>query len=199
MKTLERYEVTVAPLVPPLVLDLSRAPGVGPSRSFPATTHSLRCSSAGADVAQACSERLGCPIRFGYGLTEVSPLSHSSLPSIPDKPESVGYCLPNTECKIVDYTTGEELGPNQAGEIWVRGPQVMKGYLGNNHTTAEMLRKDGWLRTGDIGYAEEDGRLFVIDRVKELIKYKGRQVAPAELGDTAFTPGGCGCWGYSQS
>ena len=178
LKTLERYEVTVAPLVPPLVLDLSRAPEL--DHHDLSKLRLIHCGAAplAADVAQACSERLGCPIRFGYGLTEVSPLSHSSLPSIPDKPESVGYCLPNTECKIVDYTTGEELGPNQAGEIWVRGPQVMKGYLGNNHATAEMLRKDGWLRTGDIGYAEEDGRLFVIDRVKELIKYKGRQVAP---------------------
>ncbi len=94
------------------------------------------------------SERLGCPIRFGYGLTEVSPLSHSSLPSIPDKPGSVGYCLPNTQCKIVDYDTGAELGPNQEGEIWLRGPQVMKGYLGNNQATTEMIREDGWLRTG---------------------------------------------------
>jgi len=181
LKTLERYQVTVAPLVPPLVLDLSRAPEL--DHHDLSKLRLIHCGAAplAADVAQACSERLGCPIRFGYGLTEVSPLSHSSLPSIPDKPESVGYCLPNTECKIVDYTTGEELGPNQAGEIWVRGPQVMKGYLGNNHATAEMLRKDGWLRTGDIGYAEEDGRLFVIDRLKELIKYKGRQVAPAEL------------------
>src|SRR5688572_4286986 len=181
LKTLERYQVTVAPLVPPLVLDLSRAPEL--DHHDLSKLRLIHCGAAplAADVAQACSERLGCPIRFGYGLTEVSPLSHSSLPSIPDKPESVGYCLPNTECKIVDYTTGEELGPHQAGEIWVRGPQVMKGYLGNNHATAEMLRKDGWLRTGDIGYAEEDGRLFVIDRVKELIKYKGRQVAPAEL------------------
>jgi len=93
----------------------------------------------------------------------------------------VGYCLPNTECKIVDYATGSELGAKEEGEIWVRGPQVMKGYLGNPQATAEMIREEGWLRTGDIGYAEEDGRLFIVDRLKELIKYKGRQVAPAEL------------------
>jgi acyl-CoA synthetase (AMP-forming)/AMP-acid ligase II len=181
LRTLERYGVTVAPLVPPLVLELSRAPEV--DQHDLSKLRLIHCGAAplAAEVAQACSERLGCPIRFGYGLTEVSPLSHSSLPSIPDKQGSVGYCLPNTECKIVDYVTGAELGPNQAGEIWIRGPQVMRGYLGNNHATAEMIREDGWLRTGDIGYAEEDGRLFVVDRLKELIKYKGRQVAPAEL------------------
>ena len=181
LRTLERYEVTVAPLVPPLVLELSRVPEV--AQHDLSRLRLIHCGAAplAAEVAEACSERLGCPIRFGYGLTEVSPLSHSSMPSIPDKQGSAGYCLPNTECKIVDYVTGAELGPNQAGEIWVRGPQVMKGYLGNNHATAEMVREDGWLRTGDIGYAEEDGRLFVVDRLKELIKYKGRQVAPAEL------------------
>ena len=181
LRTLERYGVTVAPLVPPLVLELSRAPEV--DEHDLSKLRLIHCGAAplAAEVARACSKRLGCPIRFGYGLTEVSPLSHSSLPSVPDKPGSVGYCLPNTECKIVDYVTGAELGPNQAGEIWIRGPQVMKGYLGNNHATAEMIPGDGWLRTGDIGYAEEDGRLFVVDRLKELIKYKGRQVAPAEL------------------
>ncbi|HYN25566.1 MAG TPA: AMP-binding protein, partial [Pyrinomonadaceae bacterium] len=181
LRTLENYGVTVAPLVPPLVLELSRAPEV--DQHDLSKLRLIHCGAAplAAEVAQACSERLGCQIRFGYGLTEVSPLSHSSLPSMPDKHGSVGYCLPNTECKIVDYVTGAELGPNQEGEIWVRGPQVMKGYLGNNHATAEMIREDGWLRTGDIGYAEEDGRLFVVDRLKELIKYKGRQVAPAEL------------------
>ncbi len=181
LRTLERYGVTVAPLVPPLVLELSRAPEVG--NHDLSKLRLIHCGAAplASEVAAACSARLGCPIRYGYGLTEVSPLSHSSLPSIPDKQGSVGYCLPNTECKIVDYVTGVELGPNQEGEIWVRGPQVMKGYLGNNHATAEMICEDGWLRTGDIGYAEEDGRLFVVDRLKELIKYKGRQVAPAEL------------------
>ena len=181
LRTLERYAVTVAPLVPPLVLQLSRVPEVDQHNL--SKLRLIHCGAAplAPEVAEACSSRLGCRIRFGYGLTEVSPLSHSSVPLVTDKPGSVGYCLPNTECKIVDYDTGAELGPNQPGEIWVRGPQVMKGYLGNNHATAEMIREDGWLRTGDIGYAEEDGRLFVVDRLKELIKYKGRQVAPAEL------------------
>ncbi len=181
LKTLEGFEVTVAPLVPPLVLTLSRALEVD---NFDLSTlRSIHCGAASLPwkVAQTCSRRLKCEIKYGYGLTEVSPLSHASVPSKPDKPGSVGYCLPNTECKIVDNSTGADLAANEKGEIWVRGPQVMKGYLGNEEATAEMIDSEGWLRTGDIGYVDEDGCLFVVDRLKELIKYKGKQVAPAEL------------------
>ena len=82
---------------------------------------------------------------------------------------------------MVDLATGVDRGPNEEGEIWVRGPQVMKGYLNRPDATAAMLDDDGWLHTGDVGYAEDDGCFFVVDRVKELIKYKGMQIAPAEL------------------
>lgn len=181
LRALEHYGVTVAPLVPPLVLTLSRIPEV--DNYDLSKLRLIHCGAASLpdNVARACSQRLGCHIRYGYGLTEVSPLSHASVPSRRHKPGSVGYCLPNTECKIVNYVTSSELGPNQEGEIWLRGPQVMKGYLRNSQATAEMIDNEGWLRTGDIGYADEKGRLFVVDRLKELIKYKGRQVAPAEL------------------
>ncbi len=182
LQVLEQFKVTVAPLVPPLVLTLSRAPQVDQH-----DLSSLRLIHCGAamlsdKIAQDCSRRLGCEIRYGYGMTEVSPLSHASLPDPQShKPGAVGFCLPNTECKIVDYNNGAELGANEEGEIWVRGPQVMKGYLGNPEATREMITADGWLRTGDIGYCDEAGRLFVVDRIKELIKVGGRQVAPAEL------------------
>ena len=182
LHVLEQYKVTIAPLVPPLVLALARAPQLDDH-----DLSALRLIHCGAatladNIARACQERLGCAIRYGYGLTEVSPLSHASLPDASrHKPGSVGYCLPNTECKIVDYTTGVELDSDEQGEIWVRGPQVMKGYLGNAEATAEMIDRDGWLRTGDIGYCDDEGRLFVVDRLKELIKTNGRQVAPAEL------------------
>ena len=181
LQVLEQYGVTVAPLVPPIVLALSRAPEV--DEYDLSKLRLIHCGAAplAHEVARACSKRLGCPIRYGYGLTEVSPLSHSSIPSRQDKPGSVGYCLPNTECKIIDSVTGDELGPNEQGEILVRGPQVMKGYLRKPLATTEMICENGWLRTGDIGYADEKGRLFVVDRLKELIKCNGRQVAPAEL------------------
>ena len=182
LRTLEKYRVTVAPLVPPIVLALSRSPQVD---NFDlSSVRLIHCGAAAVsdDVARACSARLGCDIRYGYGLTEVSPLSHASAPAIaPNKPGSVGFCLPNTECRIVDPETGSELGPDEQGEIWIRGPQVMKGYLAKPAATAEMLTPDGWLRSGDIGHVDVDGQLFVVDRLKELIKYKGRQVAPAEL------------------
>jgi len=182
LRVLEQYQVTIAPLVPPLVLALAQAPQLG--RHDLSALRLIHCGAAtlADNVAQACTVRLGCQIRYGYGLTEVSPLSHASLANpMKQKPGSVGYCLPNTECKIVDYTTGAELGADQQGEICVRGPQVMKGYLGNPEATAEMIDAGGWLHTGDVGYCDDDGRLFVVDRIKELIKTNGRQVAPAEL------------------
>ncbi|HAF13638.1 MAG TPA: 4-coumarate--CoA ligase family protein [Blastocatellia bacterium] len=182
LQALEHYKVTVAPLVPPLVLALSRAPQL--DQHDLSALRLIHCGAAtlADSVASACSARLGCEIRYGYGLTEVSPLSHASLSdSSKHTPGSVGYCLPNTECRIVDYTTGAELGPNREGEIWIRGPQVMKGYASNEQATSEMINSEGWLRTGDIGYCDADGQLFVVDRLKELIKTNGRQVAPAEL------------------
>jgi acyl-CoA synthetase (AMP-forming)/AMP-acid ligase II len=89
--------------------------------------------------------------------------------------------VPGTECKVVEVVSGAELGPGEDGEILIRGPQVMKGYLNNPAATAQILDKDGWLHTGDIGHADADGDFYVVDRVKELIKYKGYQVPPAEL------------------
>jgi acyl-CoA synthetase (AMP-forming)/AMP-acid ligase II len=182
LNVLERYRITIAPLVPPLVLALTRAPQVQ-SHNLSAL-RVIHCGAAplAHEIASACRERLGVEIRYGYGMTEVSPLSHASLiEPHKHKPGSVGFCLPNTECRIVDYTSGEDLPPRSEGEIWVRGPQVMKGYLGNEAATGEMIEPDGWLRTGDIGYCDDDGQLFVVDRLKELIKTNGRQVAPAEL------------------
>jgi acyl-CoA synthetase (AMP-forming)/AMP-acid ligase II len=182
LDVLEQYKVTVAPLVPPLVLTLSCAPQVDAH-----DLSALRLIHCGAapladEISHSCSKRLGCEIRYGYGMTEVSPLSHASLAD-PEKhqPGSVGYCLPNTRCKIVDINNGAELGANENGEIWVHGPQVMKGYLGNTQATVEMIDREGWARTGDIGYCDADGRLFVVGRLKELIKVDGRQVPPAEL------------------
>ena len=114
----------------------------------------------------------------GYGMTETSPVTHGTREI--DAP-GIGPVVPNTEAKIVSVATGAELGPDEEGEICVRGPQVMKGYLNNPTATAAMIDADGWLHTGDIGYADANGTFYVVDRVKELIKYKGMQIAPAEL------------------
>jgi acyl-CoA synthetase (AMP-forming)/AMP-acid ligase II len=115
-------------------------------------------------------------------MTETSPVTHSSpAPPRELKFGSVGVPAPNTECKIIDLETGEALLPGERGEVCVRGPQVMKGYLNRPDATAHTIDNEGWLHTGDIGYADEDAHFYIVDRAKELIKYKGFQVPPAEL------------------
>jgi acyl-CoA synthetase (AMP-forming)/AMP-acid ligase II len=136
----------------------------------------------GAGLTRACMQRLDCDIRQGYGMTETSPVTHSTpLNSSQVKLGSVGVPAPNTECKVIDLETGAVLGPDKEGEICVRGPQIMKGYLNRPDATAATIDNEGWLHTGDIGYADDAGHFFIVDRAKELIKYKGFQVPPAEL------------------
>jgi acyl-CoA synthetase (AMP-forming)/AMP-acid ligase II len=109
-------------------------------------------------------------------------VTHCVPDSLPDvTPGSVGMVVPNTECKIVDVATGRELGRNEDGELWIRGPQVMKGYLNNPDATRDALDADGFFHTGDIGHVDDREQFFIVDRLKELIRYKGFQVAPAEL------------------
>jgi acyl-CoA synthetase (AMP-forming)/AMP-acid ligase II len=136
-----------------------------------------------AELSRRAEEKIGAPIRQGYGMTELSPVSHKSrLARIEETPPgSVGALIPNTEARLVDPETGEDSAEGERGEIWVRGPQVMQGYLNNDEATAETITEDGWLRTGDIGRVDENGFFYVVDRLKELIKYKGYQVPPAEL------------------
>lgn len=182
LKTAQDYEVSLAHLVPPIVLALSKHPVVDNYRLPKLRTIFSGAAPLGEDLTRACMERLGCSVRQGYGMTETSPVTHSS-PAPPQiiKFGSVGVPAPNTECKIVDLETGEALGSGARGEVCVRGPQIMKGYLNKPEATASTIDEDGWLHTGDIGYADEDGHFFIVDRAKELIKYKGLQVAPAEL------------------
>jgi len=182
LKTAQEYEVSLAHLVPPIVLALSKNPVVDNYRLPKLRTIFSGAAPLGEELTRACMERLGCSVRQGYGMTETSPVTHSS-PAPPEiiKFGSVGVPAPNTECKIVDLETGEALGRGERGEVCVRGPQIMKGYLNKPEATASTIDEDGWLHTGDIGYADEDGHFFIVDRAKELIKYKGLQVAPAEL------------------
>jgi acyl-CoA synthetase (AMP-forming)/AMP-acid ligase II len=179
---IQKYRVTLSHIVPPIVLKLARDPII--DKYDLSSLKTIFCGAAplGPELSRECMQRIGCDIRQGYGMTETSPVTHSS-PADPTKMKlgSVGPAAPNTECKLVDPATGDELGPNQEGELCVRGPQIMKGYLNNPEATARTIDADNWLHTGDIGYADEDGHFFIVDRVKELIKYKGFQVAPAEL------------------
>ncbi|HSE34457.1 MAG TPA: 4-coumarate--CoA ligase family protein [Pyrinomonadaceae bacterium] len=182
LKAAQDYDVSLAHLVPPIVLGLSKHPIVDDYQLPKLRTIFSGAAPLGPELTQACMERLGCQIRQGYGLTETSPVTHSSpADSSNIKFGSVGVCAPNTECRIVDLATGKDVGPMERGEVCVRGPQVMLGYLNKPEATAITIDADGWLHTGDIGYADEDGHFFIVDRAKELIKYKGFQVPPAEL------------------
>lgn len=182
LRVVQEHGVTLAHIVPPIVLALSNNPLVDDYDLSRLNTIFCGAAPLSEALTQACMDRLKCKVRQGYGMTETSPVTHSSPADHTQvKFGSVGICAPNTECKIVDMATGEALGPNREGELYVRGPQVMKGYLNRPEATAHTIDADGWLHTGDVGYADNDHHFFIVDRAKELIKYKGFQVAPAEL------------------
>jgi acyl-CoA synthetase (AMP-forming)/AMP-acid ligase II len=182
LRLIQDHAVTRAYLVPPIVLALARHPLVARYNLHSLISINSGAAPLDASVEQACADRLGCFVAQGYGLTETSPVV-STTPVDPARRRggSAGLLIPNTECKVVDLVSGAELEPNQQGELWVRGPQIMMGYLNQPEATAAMIDADGWLRTGDIGSVDPDGYLYIVDRLKELIKYKAYQVAPAEL------------------
>jgi acyl-CoA synthetase (AMP-forming)/AMP-acid ligase II len=178
----QRYHATVLPLVPPIVLGLVKHPAVG---QFDLSSVRLVFSGAaplGEEIAHALARKLGCPVVQGYGMTEASPVTHlSPTLNAPSKPGSIGQVVPNTEVQIVDLATGIPVGRRQQGELLIRGPQIMRGYLNRPRDTAEAIDADGWYHSGDVGYVDDEDWFYVVDRTKELIKYKGLQVAPAEL------------------
>jgi acyl-CoA synthetase (AMP-forming)/AMP-acid ligase II len=182
LRILQEQRITQAFVVPPIVLALAKHPMVD---KYDLSSLQLVLSGAApldAGLEQACAGRLSSDVVQGWGLTETSPvLTTAAGAPLGPRPGSVGVLLPNTELRVVDPATGADLGRNQTGELMARGPQIMKGYLNNPRATADMLDPDGWLHTGDLGYVDDDGYVYVVDRVKELIKYKGLQVAPAEL------------------
>ena len=167
-------------VVPPVALLLANHPLV--EKYDLSAVELIFCAAAplSSELSDAVSTRLDCTIVQGYGMTELSPVCHL-VPKTAPRSGSVGQTIAGTSCRIIDIETGKDVGIGEKGEIWVKGPQVMKGYLNNPTATAQMVDKNGWLKTGDVGYFDQDEYLFVVDRVKELIKYKGFQVAPAEL------------------
>uniref|UniRef100_UPI00286BDD2C AMP-binding protein n=1 Tax=Salinibacterium sp. TaxID=1915057 RepID=UPI00286BDD2C len=139
------------------------------------------------DLAETVARRLSTRVAQGYGMTEMSPVSHVIPPDRADiERGSIGVPIANIECKLVNADTGAEIEPidghmSEPGELLVRGPNVMLGYLGRDEATREILDDDGFLHTGDIATVDARGSFYIVDRLKELIKYKGYQVAPAEL------------------
>ncbi|GAN02557.1 4-coumarate- ligase protein [Mucor ambiguus] len=177
---IEKYKVTQGPIVPPVAVQLAKNNVV-----LKYDLSSLRIISSGAaplgsEHIDALHLRVKAPVRQGYGLTETTAgCVYQRLGVSPSG--STGVLVANMECKLVDEE-GNELGPDQPGEILMRGPVIMKGYLNDDKANAETFTHDGWMRTGDVAkFDSQTGEFFIIDRIKELIKYKGYQVAPAEL------------------
>ncbi|TWP47729.1 4-coumarate--CoA ligase family protein [Lentzea tibetensis] len=169
-------------IAPPVAVALAKHPLVDQYDLSPLKTLFSGAAPLDVELADAVRKRLGCRVSQGYGMTEMSPVSHA----IPDSRDdisvgTVGLIVPNLECRLVDPATGEDVGVDERGELWCKGPNIMKGYLNNPDATAATIDDEGWLHTGDVAVIDADGIVSIVDRVKELIKYKGYQVPPAEL------------------
>ncbi|MEC8023996.1 MAG: AMP-binding protein [Myxococcota bacterium] len=180
LQLVQDYKITRLFLVPPIVLALAKHPVVDQYDCSSVKQLFSGAAPLGAEVAEAAASRLGCNIAQGYGMTELSPVSHA-IPEDDYRAGSVGTLIAGTEARLIDPETGADAEEGERGEIWVRGPQVMLGYLNNTEATRHTIDAEGWLHTGDIAYVDSDGHTFIVDRMKELIKYKGFQVPPAEL------------------
>ncbi|MEV0273691.1 4-coumarate--CoA ligase family protein [Hamadaea sp. NPDC050747] len=182
LTALSVHKVTRAMVAPPVVLALAKHPAVAEYDLSALEVVFSGAAPLDGDLAAACAARLGCAVQQGYGMTELSPVTHAQpYGARENKAGSIGPLLPNTEARLIDVATGADAGVGESGELLIRGPQVMLGYLGRPEETAATIDPDGWLHTGDLAMVDADGDWFILDRVKELIKYKGYQVPPAEL------------------
>ncbi len=180
LELIQSERVTRFFAVPPMVLGLAKAPIVDDYDLSSLRQIFSGAAPLGAELQVEASDRVGCEIVQGYGMTEMSPVSHATPEGV-NRPGTSGMAISNVECRIVDPVTGADQPVGERGELWVRGPMVMKGYLNNPEATAETLDADGWLHTGDVAVLDDEGHYSIVDRIKELIKYKGFQVPPAEL------------------
>ncbi|MGZ6777402.1 MAG: 4-coumarate--CoA ligase family protein [Mycobacterium sp.] len=189
----QQHKVTVAFIAPPVAVALAKHPLVDRY-----DLSSLRAVLSGAapldeDLGHAVADRIRCPVVQGYGMTELSPVSHCTpfdggkqLVGSVAPIGAAGWTAANSASKLVNPDTGDEIdiparGLSETGELWFKGPNVMAGYLGNDSATRDTIDDDGWLRTGDLARVDSSGCVYIVDRLKELIKYKGYQVPPAEL------------------
>ncbi len=178
---IQDHGVSLVYVVPPIALALAKHPAVESRDLSSIKTLMSGAAPLGADLAKQVAKRLECNVIQGYGLTETSPVTHLIRPDGENRAGSIGQALPDTECRLVDPESGKDAEGDERGELWIRGPQVMAGYLNNDEATAATIDSDGWLHTGDIAVRDSDDFYFIVDRLKELIKYKGFQVPPAEL------------------
>lgn len=178
---IQKHKITMVYAVPPVILLLAKSPVIDQY-----DLSSIRMINSGAapltkDLVDAVWDRLKLPIKQGYGLSETSPVTHTTKWELARTTiGSVGHLLPSLKVKYIDEEENE-LKVGETGEICVKGPNVMLGYLNNPEATKNAFTKDGFFKTGDVGHEDEHGNVYITDRAKELIKFKGFQVAPAEL------------------
>lgn len=177
----QKHRITFTYVVPPIVLLLAKNPTIDKY-----DLSSLRMMNSGAapltqELVEAVHKRLKVPVKQGYGLSETSPTTHTQPWDDWNKTiGSVGRLFPNMSAKHMS-PEGTEVPAGEVGELWMKGPNIFKGYHNNPEGTKNALTEDGYFKTGDVGYQDKDGNFYITDRVKELIKYKGFQVPPAEL------------------
>ncbi len=179
LSLIQDKKVTAFYAVPPMVLAFAKQPMID---DYDLSSLKFIFSGAaplGSELSDECEARIGCSVVQGYGMTELSPITHATIVGH-SKAGSVGVTMPNTTCRVVNED-GVDQGVDGVGELWIKGPQVMSGYLNNDAATVDAIDTDGWLHTGDVARIDADGHVYIVDRVKELIKYKGFQVPPAEL------------------
>jgi len=180
---IQDFKIKQLYFVPPVAIALAKSPLVD---RYDLSSLNNTCSGAapiGEEVNKELKQRLKLKyVGQGYGLTEISMAGFLPNTAI-EQFAACGYLVPTLELKIIDIQTGQALPPNKRGEICFRGPTVFKGYLNRPRATAETIDREGWMHTGDVGYIDNDGQLYLVDRIKELIKVKGYQVPPAELED----------------
>ncbi|MDY5784877.1 AMP-binding protein [Corynebacterium sp.] len=173
-------EIELTFIAPPMAIALAKGPQINPSWFSASRLIISAAAPLDAPIMRAVEDRLNTKVVQGWGMTEASPMVTMNIHGDAGH-ATVGKAVPDTELRLVNIDTLDDVAEGEEGEVLVRGPQVMQGYFNNEKATAETLLSGGWLRTGDIARIEEDGGLRIIDRAKEVIKYKGYQVAPAEL------------------
>jgi len=191
LNAVQEHKISHLPIVPPIAAVLAKHPMVDEFDT--SSIEQVLCAAAPLSVQlqNALSARLKVPsIRNGYGMSEL--VAAATVPPPDASPElmrkgSIGYIMPGLEMCVRDSETGRLMGPHEEGELLVRGDTVMKGYLGDPGATAATVDADGWIHTGDIGKYDDEERFYITNRLKELIKYKGWQIAPAELEDVLLT------------
>jgi len=193
LENIANHKCTIAYIAPPVAVALAKHPLIDDYDLSSLNTVMSGAAPLDAELGRAVAKRLGCRVVQGYGMSELSPVSHitpfdGGQGDIGmDAPlSSVGWTVSNAASKLMNPESGDEIdvpaeGLSETGELWFKGPNVMAGYLGNEEATKETIDSDGWLHTGDLAQVDSRGCVYIVDRLKELIKYKGYQVPPAEL------------------